>query len=524
MTFCIVELSNIEDEPPWDDPLVIVPIEFMAPKLKVGAAGASFIMYPSMPHSLNDKDLIKDFVTKRVTPPESWGTKQCVVKNVAVTYEMALELLAAIKAAKAKSQKKRKITQSKNVNKVSPITLAPKRKKRQPKKKSKTPEIDPDPLLDSTEIQNSSEILVDISNTVAIEQQSCVVTGLVQNELQFVDGQLEGQSDVVPSNSDMKDALFEMPKELANIQSTDVPDATISFSTDSDQSMLHASSPMLMAKEYNSTHSDEWEGSNLTVLEPTENDNITTSNVLMEQTMAVNGGESYIPIQQVVTSNEGHSYILVDQKHFLGLENRLNAAIKSEVSSAVGRVVDQKVKPRLDRLDLGMKEMIAIAKSKAQDKDILTLDGFQELYDFNFGLTSYEEFLRFESAIRGKNIKDEDEPKYKDFASNLKKHMKTTSNCLVDAEDNCKSIMRRFLDNDLIVSFTAKKPNGSKPIFKKTAFYSCMLDALLFVHNKDGKQTLDDGILTSYVGILINITKTTVKRGSSSLNPNDVDE
>ncbi|KAJ8678103.1 hypothetical protein QAD02_013890 [Eretmocerus hayati] len=452
MTFCIFQLCDVENEPPWDDPLVIVPIQFMVTKIKAEEAGASFILYPSMSHSLDVKAMIKDFVDRQATPPESWGAKKCVLKNVAATYQLASELFATAKAMKPKFQKKRKVNQNMNGSKVLPIS-------------------------------NEAKKLSARDAVGDVPQQSCASSVVVTSEQQSNEEEVEHQNDCVIPDSEVTRILFEMPPELASFQSS-TPAATVS------------SSPQPAQPMWGDSHTPE----------PNSSD---TGNTLSD-----------LSLEGIKTPSEINSYIILSKKEYFDMEKRINAKIESTVSKAVTKVVDDKMKPRLDKFDLDMIEVKAIARHKPENQDILTSEGFKELYDFNLALTTYNDFLEFNAAIQGKNLEDEEETKYKNVASDLKKHIKTMCNCSVDPEDNCKAVMRRFLKNELIVLFTAKKPSGSKPIFKNTAFFTCMLDVMLQVPSINGKYALDDGILASHIATLINITKTSLKRGSSGTDQN----
>ncbi|KAJ8678845.1 hypothetical protein QAD02_014632 [Eretmocerus hayati] len=97
------------------------------------------------------------------------------------------------------------------------------------------------------------------------------------------------------------------------------------------------------------------------------------------------------------------------------------------------------------------------------------------------------------------------------------KHMRTTANCESKSEDNCKAIARRFMQKELICPFTDTKSSGTKPIFKATGFFRCMLDSLTYVHTKDAKSSVDEHILGCYVGNLINSIRTSLGRAATAV-------
>ncbi|KAJ8684829.1 hypothetical protein QAD02_020622 [Eretmocerus hayati] len=447
MVFCLIELAKIKDEPAWDESLVVVPFAFMLPKVQGCETGASSVLYPSMPHCLNTKDMIKDFTDRKATPPESWGAKECVIKNVTI--------------------KKKRSNPSQEGKKLNPTASNAKNIKRT--KLQKKNESDPTPAK-----ADQIQVLSDVSNITGTEPQRLQLSMFATSP--------EAINDEPPENSpttQLKEQLFQMPEALASCDlSLPIPSGHSSLEDVSN--MTEIVSPALGEAEIDFSTFDTTESNE------TPNASIEQANV----------------------THEDELNFLCTKNDLLDNMNKILAHIDLKLPQIVGRVVDHKVTPRLDDFGSKLGEIMAFAESHAENKDILTFDGFTKLYDFSLKLPTLNEFTRFEAAIQGKNLDDKVNAKYSDFRSNLIKHINTTSNTEVTPYDNCRAIMRRFFKDELICNFTATRSKGNKPIFKHTGFFSCMLDALLPIHNRNGKQILDESCLASHVGDLINLTKT----------------
>ncbi|KAJ8683064.1 hypothetical protein QAD02_018856 [Eretmocerus hayati] len=516
MAFLVVELCAIENEPAWDEPLVVVPIQFMPPTVKDLVSGTLYIYYPSMPHTFETKELIKDFVEKKITPPDTWGAKKCVLKNVALTQELALKFLAAIKASKSKASKKRRVMKNKEDNNLPSICSTVKKIKQTKKSNAPTTmaavvsnptieiprndfQIPPTTMAavvsnPTIEIpRNDFQILFDVTNSeIAAGDEMYATPSENFSANQMNSEPIDEDATDNFSNAEMKEHLFEMPKELTSENSL------IPFVEDTASDI---SNEVIFTKDSDVQNTDMSFG--------LEESSLGSHN-LGDQT--TNAGQNVGP------------YILLTQQQLSDIENRLANRIGSEVSiiiqNTVKKIVDKTVSPRFDSLDSAVLEMQAIAKDKSQNQDILTFEDFKKLYnDFNLPLATYEEFQSFDAAVIGINTKDDkDKTTYKNFCADLTKHMRNTSNCGSKSEDNCKAIARRFMKKELICSFTATKPSGTKPVFKATGFFQCILDALTYVHTKDGKSSVDEHILGFYVGNLINSIRTSLGRAATAVS------
>ncbi|KAJ8667032.1 hypothetical protein QAD02_008694 [Eretmocerus hayati] len=312
MVFCLVELSEIKNEPAWDEPLVVVPFPFILPKTT--EAGATTIRYPSMPHSLNDKDMIKDFVTKEAVPPESWGEKECIIKNVAVTYEDTAKMLAAaITAREEKPQKKGELI------KIKSITPAP---------------------SEAHQLPIVPKVSVDVSNTHVTSTQLCPesIDKMDDNMREIEPGKY------VPSTQ-LKDDLLTMPEELASfgqkaVISSDYPSAEDIRSATENGSELVAEN-----------------GRDLDQLSTLEH------NTSVDQ-MSMN------------LSHESESLMIVTKNELLDLNNDMKSLINSSVTQIVGKVVDQKMTPQFRIVHLDLEEIRAIAESHSENVGTLTFNAF----------------------------------------------------------------------------------------------------------------------------------------------------
>ncbi|KAJ8684702.1 hypothetical protein QAD02_020495 [Eretmocerus hayati] len=524
--YCVIEICEAKNNPAWDSPYVLVPLSFFKPE----AVGHTVVYYPTPPYTYDLTAKVKDLVLRQAPPDKSWGEKECKMWNVAVTYEVGVQMLKSMKATK--KTKKRKTTTNAEVKQIQPLAKVVRRimnRSSQPEVISQAQAqgvVDQPMLVQPQHISqaqaqgvfaqpmlvqpqhisqaqaqgvvaqpmlvqpqgDTSQVLLDISNLESPNNESYPATSLRRDEVQA-----NNDNDNSLSVDMMKQVLFSVPTQPCT-QHQSQPQGSGSptpVSTTGNHSIADMSIVM-------SDQEDGFNASNMSGSTEPGSLNLTPLNFREEIVTSS---------PQTPSAQGGDEYVLVRKKQLDDLENRLSHIIESKISNIVGKAVEQKTKPRFDEMHNKFREVLVLLAENHPNNDILTYDMFKNLHkEVVLPLHTYKDFTKFEALVQ-KNSKN--------VTTDMKKFITTTTSSTPDAQDNLKAVLGRFMDNEVLVLFTASKGNKlksssetKKPILKKTAFCSCLLDSFFAVYNTGGEQKLPEAIFYRALGTLINGART----------------
>ncbi|KAJ8666200.1 hypothetical protein QAD02_007862 [Eretmocerus hayati] len=249
-----------------------------------------------------------------------------------------------------------------------------------------------------------------------------------------------------------------------------------------------------------------------------------TQNLSMDSVASVDVAQN-ISIEQIETDTSNISepqnniqYVVMSKDDFLGVI----AHLEFKIPQIIGKVIEQKVIPRFDTVDENMKQLTNIAVERSLNKNnILTFDKLKNLHNLSLPLLTSDQFLIFDYNIRANT---------QEIRSNLKKFIISTTSNVPDCMDNVKFVVERFISNEILCRYTSQRPkkdpktNKVKPIFKMTAFSSCLFESFLHVYTVDGKPKITDKVYFKGVGNLINIARTIVAKSDLSVTAPSTDD
>ncbi|KAJ8665409.1 hypothetical protein QAD02_007071 [Eretmocerus hayati] len=499
--FCVIEVNEAKTNPAWSSPFVLVPISFFKPD----AVGNPIVYYPSPPYQYDLTVELDNAVRQQASPDISWGEKTCKMINLAATYDIGVQILKSTKDArkprrrKANNVPKKLEPMEKLVKKMNKNTRVSTTVHEAPR--STPPNIVPQngiqmPLCDISnmevsissvpvdsntgmmEVRGSGENVVQECLTPPMDQVQFPESLLIRNNLTanpvLPDNEIttNSNSETALSNSAMKLNLFSTVPGLPENFDSLIPQPNPSLDPTSDLTMA----------SFESSSSTAFDASSA-------NDN---SSFDLNQFLVLNNTNSQLntmsPSPAITAAPQSEEYVLVNKTQLFDLGNFIATRVQKSVEAIIGKIVEKKTKTTFDNLDQSVQEMYNTLIGQRGDRNnILTYDQFKTTHNLNLPAHTYELFLE--------------------------KFITSTISRDTDAQDNLRGVLKRFMDNEVLVLFTASRSNRSKskyqkPIFKTTTFGSCLLESFLIVYKIGKDQKLSENAFFRAFGNVINNART----------------